>query len=222
MTEPYVSIIIPVYNEERLLNRCLESIINQTFTDIEIIIIDDASLDNSKKIIEKIAPSDKRIIFIEHKTNKGQGEARNTGIRESCGRYVFFIDADDYMPHDGLESLCKIAREHDDDIIYGKTESRVNVDGMYITHEMRSITLQEYPPLLYNHSVWNKLIKRTFILNNCLLFAPPRYAEDIAYALKSNLYADRISITTKVTYNYHWSRQFENVKIGRASCRERV
>jgi len=211
ITVPYVSIIIPVYNEERLISRCLDSVVNQTFSDIEIIIVDDASHDNSKRIINKFSSSDNRIKFIKHDTNKGQGEARNTGIRESRGLYVFFLDADDYLPHAGLEELCKIAHEYDDDIIYGKTESKVNVDSMYILREMRSIKFKDYPPLLYNHSVWNKLIKRMFIINNHLFFEPPRYAEDVSQALKCNLFANKISITTKVTYYYHWNRQLENV-----------
>lgn len=211
ITAPHVSIIIPVYNEERLISLCLESVVNQTLSNIEIIIVDDASHDNSQRTIEKFSSGDDRIRFIKHRTNKGQGEARNTGIRESRGLYVFFLDADDYLPHAGLEDLYKIAREYDDDIIYGKTESEVNVDGMYISCEMRSIQLKDYPPLLYNQSVWNKLIKRTFIISNHLFFGPPRHAEDVTQALKCNLLADKISITTKVTYYYHWHRQLENV-----------
>lgn len=211
MEQPYVSIIIPVYNEERFLNRCLDSAINQTFSNTEVIVVNDTSRDNSQSIIDEFSRRDKRIISIENKVNKGQGEARNTGIRESHGRYIFFLDSDDYLPQDGLENLCNIAEKHNDDIIFGKTKSRINVDGIYILHEMRSINIKDHPPLLYNHSVWNKLIKRSFILDKNIYFDTQCHAEDIIFALKCNLYADKISITTKVTYYYHWDRQVKNV-----------
>lgn len=211
MEQPYVSIIIPVFNEERFLNRCLDSIINQTFSSTEVIVVNDASDDNSQSIIDEFSRRDKRIVSIENNVNRGQGEARNTGIRKSRGRYIFFLDADDYLPHDGLESLCNIAEKNDDDIIFGKTKANVNVDGIYILHEMRGINIKDHPPLLYNHSVWNKLIKRNLILDKNIYFITNCHAEDIVFALKCNLSANRISITKKVTYFYHWERQIENV-----------
>lgn len=211
MQQPYVSIIVPVYNEERFLNRCLDSVINQTFPDTEVIVVNDASCDGSQSIIDEFSRRDRRINSIENKVNKGQGAARNTGIMESHGRYVFFLDSDDCLPHDGLETLCNIADQYNDEIIFGKTEARVNVDSIYILHEMRGINIKAHPPLLYNHSVWNKLIKRNFLLDKNIFFDTQCHAEDIIFALKCNLYADRISITTKITYYYHWNRQIENV-----------
>jgi glycosyltransferase involved in cell wall biosynthesis len=114
---PVLSLIIPVYNIEPYLAECLDSCVNQTFTDIEIICINDASTDNSKVILEQYAKQDKRIRLINHVNNRKQGAARNTGIEAATGDYCWFIDGDDYILLNACEILNDIINQFKTDII---------------------------------------------------------------------------------------------------------
>jgi glycosyltransferase involved in cell wall biosynthesis len=105
---PFFSLVIPVYNVEKYLANCLDSCINQTFTDIEIICINDCSPDNSGIILDEYAKKDSRIKIITHEKNKCQGGARNTGIAAATGNYSWFIDSDDMIPLDACELLFSI------------------------------------------------------------------------------------------------------------------
>ena len=101
-----VSVIVPVYNTEKYLRRCLDSLVNQTLDDIEIIIIDDKSPDNSALIIDEYKKKyDNKIKVIHNKTNKGIGYNRNIGIKKSSGKYIMFIDSDDYLDRSACEKL---------------------------------------------------------------------------------------------------------------------
>ncbi|MDH3380505.1 MAG: glycosyltransferase, partial [Gammaproteobacteria bacterium] len=211
MSSVYVSVIIPFYNEECVLSKCIESVLQQKFNDYEIVAVNDASTDNSNCLINEYSTKDRRIAVVEHEHNQGLGEARNTGIRHSKGKYIFFLDADDWIPTDALDVLCNIARCTNDDIIIGGTQSEMQVDNKFVLCEIRRTTLRNYPALLYNHNAWNKLIRRQFLLDNDLFFEPPRFAEDILFSVRSNLLANSISITRKTTYFYKWSRQVVNV-----------
>ncbi len=97
MNHPKISIIIPVYNVEKYLRECLDSCVNQTLEDIEIICVDDASPDNSIKILEEYQQKDSRIRIFRHEENKNLGTARNTGLTNATGEYVWFVDSDDYI-----------------------------------------------------------------------------------------------------------------------------
>ncbi len=211
MTAPFVSVIIPAHNEEASLAATLDSVLAQTFEDYELIVVDDASTDRTRDIVCGINATQPRVRLCKHASNRGQGEARNTGLAQARGAYVFFLDADDRLPPEGLERLCAIARQTGDDIVLGKTASEKPVDNRYVTAELRSTTLKQTPALLYNHSVWNKLYRRDFLEQNRLWFEPPRYAEDVMFATRTNLLAESISITTATTYQYTWARQVNNV-----------
>ena len=111
-----VSVIIPVYNVEDYLEKCLDSVINQTLKDIEIIVVNDGSPDNSQKIIDKYRKKDKRIISVM-KENGGQASARNLGIKKSHGEFLCFVDSDDWIELDMLEVLYNNAKENHSDIV---------------------------------------------------------------------------------------------------------
>lgn len=207
MTEYKASIVIPTYNSREHLRECIDSAIRQTLDKIEIIVINDASTDDTRDIIEELAARNDNIVTIEHDANTGQGAARNDGIDLARGKYVFFLDSDDSIPPYSLEVLFDIAEEYGSDIVFGKTCSEVAQDGNYIVSEMRNVTLENYPALVYNHSVWNKLYRRDFLLENKLRFVPPRCAEDVSFSIRTNLAAKSISITTRETYNYRFGRQ---------------
>jgi glycosyltransferase involved in cell wall biosynthesis len=200
-----------LYNEEERILNCLSSVTKQCIKDIEILVVDDVSIDNSVNIVSELASKDKRVKLICHAQNLGQGEARNTGIRQSSGQYIFFLDSDDFIPRDGLKTLYEIATKYDSDIVIGKTISEVEVDGNYIRGAKYNVDLETYHDLIYNHSVWNKLFKRSFLSQNRIFFEPPKYGEDILFSLRTNMMANSISITTKSTYNYTWLGQVENV-----------
>lgn len=116
-----VSIVIPVYNVELYLKKCMESIINQTYKNLEIIIVDDGSLDNCPKICDEYSKKDKRIKVI-HKENGGLSDARNAGIDIATGKYITFVDSDDYVSHDYVEYMYSLIRKYKAQIATCETE----------------------------------------------------------------------------------------------------
>lgn len=110
---PKISVIIPVYNAENYVGRCIESVQAQTYEDWQLILVDDGSTDNSLAICQKYAEKDKRI-GVKHQENAGPGIARNVGINEAFGQYVVFIDSDDYIEKEYFQLLS----EHDEDVVF--------------------------------------------------------------------------------------------------------
>ena len=117
MNKPLITVIVPIYKAEKFLRPCLDSIIHQTYKNLEIILIDDGSPDNSGKICDEYAESDNRITVF-HSENKGVSEARNHGIKVATGEFISFIDADDYISDDFYEYLVNIAEDNNSDITY--------------------------------------------------------------------------------------------------------
>ena len=117
MSEPKISIIIPVYNVEKYLRECLDSCVNQTLADIEIICVDDCSTDNSYKILEEYQQKDSRIKIFRQKENKKQGTARNKGLEVATGEYIWFVDSDDYIDTKACQILYDAIKEFDVDLL---------------------------------------------------------------------------------------------------------
>lgn len=117
MNHTKISIIIPVYNVEKYLRECLDSCVNQTLEDIEIICVDDASPDNSIKILEEYSQKDSRIKILRHETNKNLGAARNTGLANATGEYAWFVDSDDYIDAKACQILYDAIKEFDVDML---------------------------------------------------------------------------------------------------------
>ena len=127
MSQIKVSVIIPVYNTEKYLVKCLVSVLNQSLREIEIICINDCSTDNSDEIINKFQKQDSRIIYKKNNNNKGLSISRNIGIECARGRYIFFLDSDDYIKENTLEELYYKAYEYNLDILYfGFNEIQIN------------------------------------------------------------------------------------------------
>lgn len=119
MKESLISVVLPIYNVEKYLNRCINSVINQSYHNLEIILVDDGSLDKCPQICDEWAKKDRRIKVI-HKKNAGLGYARNTGIENACGEYICFIDSDDYVALDMIERTYSLAKKTNADIVsYG-------------------------------------------------------------------------------------------------------
>lgn len=107
---PYISVVVPVYNAENSIERCVNSITGQTFADMEILLVDDGSKDNSSELCDKLAQSDNRVRVI-HKENAGVSAARNTGMDEATGKYILFVDSDDYLPLNYVEEMVRAQKE---------------------------------------------------------------------------------------------------------------
>lgn len=169
-----ISIIVPIYNVEKYLSECLDSIINQTYKNLEIILIDDGSTDNSGKICDKYAKKDKRIVVI-HRTNGGVSSARNLGLKIANGSYIGFVDADDWIANDMYENLYINLKKFNADIsvckfknVY-KRKNIVHNDEKY--SNLVSLNSEQALEILfdikkcYSWSLWNKLYKKEILSN---------------------------------------------------------
>ena len=162
-----ISIIIPVYNVENYLKRCLESIVNQTYKNLEIILVDDGSTDNSGKICDEYKEKDKRIIVI-HKENGGLSDARNAGIDIATGNYIGFIDSDDFADVRMYEILLNNLKSTNSDISICNLYKFSNEKEIYKTEEIEKLTVYDrknffenmYNDLLVSVLAWNKLYKK--------------------------------------------------------------
>jgi len=180
-----VSIIVPIYKVENYLEKCLESIITQTYKNLQIILIDDGSPDGCGKICDEYAIKDPRIIVI-HQKNKGLSAARNVGFEKVQGKYIGFVDSDDYIAEDMYESLVNAIEKYDTDISmcsYYKVENNIVAKAEYPEIKDRVYSKNEaLKELLLDHKiqnyVWNKLYKRDLFAN--IKFPDGKEFEDIA------------------------------------------
>ena len=213
MTEK-ITVIVPVYNVENYLEKCLDSLINQTYKNLEIIVINDGSTDNSGEICQEYAQKDNRIVYIE-KENGGQSEARNMGLDRMTGSYVTFVDSDDWVELDYVENLYKKITEYQADIAVGNYYSFNEAEGMYYFHifgdscyekvydnvsifenlyesqEMKSFALI---------SVWGKLYKADLLKH--LRFDIGKLGEDGYLNQKIYLLAEKTIYLNKGLYAY--------------------
>ena len=218
-----VSIIVPVYNAEKYLKECLDSLVRQTLSDIEIIIIDDGSKDHSGSICEEYAAKDCRFHVI-HKENEGLGYARNTGITAAKGEYIGFVDADDYVDQRMFEKLYRFASEHRADYVRcehnlvdtgGKEIPREKYKlrtGYYSKDEMRRELLfpilgrkiTEGKDAYIGVSVWRAIYKASIIKANGIRFMSKKqvYSEDIPFNFEFLVNADSAYVTDEILYNY--------------------
>lgn len=120
MKTPLVSVIVPLYNTEVYIRRCLESLRNQTLQDMEIIVVNDASTDHSPEIVSAMMKEDKRIRMVSHEENRGLYHARLTGVEQAKGQYIGFVDSDDYVSRDFFRELAENAQENGSDIVVGR------------------------------------------------------------------------------------------------------
>ena len=164
-----VSVIVTVYNVEKYIRRCIESIQKQTIKDIEIIVVDDGTPDNSMSIVEEIAHNDDRIKIIRHEKNMGLMWARKTGYTAANGEYIAFCDSDDYLPENSIELLLKEAEETQADIVSGNY-THVKVDGSQIVcrNQLKygNDKLSVFKSLLKNemkHTIWGKLYRASIL-----------------------------------------------------------
>lgn len=201
-----ISVIIPVYNSENYLEKCLDSVVNQTLKDIEIIIINDSSKDNSLKIIKKYQKKYENIILINNKINLGIGKSRNKGLEIATGEYITFLDSDDYIALDGYEIAYKYIKKNKLDFItndYYKVEN--NQINIFETKYFDISTLNKNPEIIVkmNYGPANKIIKNSIIKENDIKFEENLKYEDVPFVSKALLYSNKIGHLNKPYYYYN-------------------
>ncbi len=205
-----ISIIVPVYNVEPYLNNCVSSLINQTYKNIEIILVDDGSPDQCPAICDAYALEDRRITVI-HKKNGGLSDARNAGIKKATGEYILFVDSDDYIEIDTCEKLSEIINSHEVDIVVGNARKVEDGECYPIKHtyipKKDVISGCEYLKLelrkgTMHMAAWLNLYKRSFLINNQLSFEVGLLHEDEEFTPRAFLKANSVLGTSSTFYNY--------------------
>lgn len=204
-----LSIIVPVYNVEKYLPKCLESLIKQTLNDIEIICVNDGSMDNSLAILKEFASRDSRIRIIDNQ-HQGVAKTRNTGIEQSTGEYIGFVDSDDYIDIDFFEKLYNSATKSNSDIAIASILKHKNFFNIYnakYTKEETAITIQDKIKLCEDKKhfffyAWNKIYHSGFIKKNNIKFSEGQIYEDVMFAIKALYYSNKIISVYGTKYHY--------------------
>ena len=226
MEKDLISIVIPVYNVEKYLSRCIESILNQTYKNWEAVFVNDGSIDNSLEILKDYQKKDERIKVID-KRNEGSGVARNTGIGQSGGGYLAFLDSDDWYEKNFLEKLYNNLKENNSDVsmcnprmTYDDIQKNKNINIYYFD----SIELNKNPEkilgILAMPVIWNKLYKKEIIVKNNIKFPNYSFSEDVEFLYKVFLYVNKVSKVEEYLYNYYQRDNSETKKIKEESIEQ--
>lgn len=208
MENQLISVIVPIYNVEQYIHTCLDSIINQTYKKLEIILIDDGSTDNCPGICDEYAKKDKRIKVI-HKKNGGLSDARNSGLKIAGGSIISFIDSDDYIALNMFEEMynimiseysdivsCGVKIAYDQQYANKANPETGNVETMDTSSAMKELLVDGK---LKQH-VWNKLYKKDLIKD--ILFEKGKYHEDVFWSYQAIARAKKVTVTSNQYYYY--------------------
>lgn len=219
-----ISVIIPVYNVEKYLAECLDSIITQSLRDIEIICVNDASTDSSLNILQEYASKDYRVRVISYDENHGQAYARNLGLERAAGEYVYFVDADDMVKAGALDRMC-VEAENDDvdllcfdaDVVYETEEDRAKDIDALNRYGLHRKNKNSYPDIYsgieffnrvyeakdYDVTVWRQLWRRSYLEQNDLNFDKDTSPhEDYLFTFKALILADKVKCISESLYIY--------------------
>lgn len=214
--QPFFSIVMPVYGVEKYITKAVQSILAQTYENWEIVLVDDCTPDQSIHIAQKAAKGDPRIRVVRHEQNKGLSEARNTGIREAEGSYIWFMDPDDYVEKDILEKVKKsLDRNLAEVVMFGLTEEYYNQDGtLEYTHtiaaeeklfdnqkELRKKVIQYEQETLYGYA-WNKIYRLQYIRENSFRYKNVKLIEDIVFNIEFFMDIQRLNVLAATPYHY--------------------
>ncbi|MEG0560505.1 MAG: glycosyltransferase [Muribaculaceae bacterium] len=208
---PTVSVIVPIYNTERFLNRCVDSILAQTFKDIEIILVNDGSKDNSKALIDNYVATHDNIKAV-HQENKGSAEARHSGIKLAQGEYVMTVDSDDWLQDDAIDFLFNKCQEHNLDIAYGVMSQFRNENKTHnLLHPSDAIlSKDEYLAYLLSNnascsccaSLSKRVLWKDEIFPNDNIIVP---GEDALTIIKMSEFVNSAGLFNKIVYFYFYN-----------------
>lgn len=197
--KPGISVIIPVYNVENYIGKCIDSVINQTLQDFEIIVVNDGSTDNSQKVIDELVCTYPEKIRSFQKENGGLSSARNYALDRAEGEYVIFLDSDDYLDSDYLEVHYKEAIAHNSDMVISG-QKKVSEDGLII--KRLKYPVQKNPDtILRRLNISGKIYKRSYIEKHKMRFADGKIYEDDPFNLVMLFLAENLRILDYEGYN---------------------
>ena len=207
MKDEKISIIVPVYKVEQYLKRCVDSLINQTYKNVEIILVDDGSPDKCPQICDNYAKKDSRVKVI-HKKNGGLSDARNVGLDNAIGKYISFVDSDDWVEVDFIENLYKNAKKENADIsIIGYTlvwddgrKKRFSRDNRYYVFDRETAVRELLLQRKFGCMVCQKMYKKKIF--DTVRFPIGKLYEDVAISLPTFLQAKKVVVSSKSGYNY--------------------
>ena len=201
-----ISVVVPVYNVAAYLEECLESIAQQTFGDLEVLMIDDGSTDESPQIAERFASRDPRFRLVEQ-ANAGLGAARNTGIRHASGEFLIFADSDDVVPRHAYELLIGALDETGSDFATGNVRrltlrgtQRASFLAKTFARTRLRTHITRFPPLLHDRIAWNKLFRRSFWDGHGLRFPVGVYYEDTPVTIPAHYLAQAVDVIEQPVY----------------------
>ena len=208
---PLVSIIVPVYNAEQYLERCIKSILRQTYENIELILVNDGSTDNSLAICRRFAMEDARVIVLD-KANSGVSDSRNCGIAKAKGKYLQFADSDDWLAPDATAQLVQRAEQSKCEFVIAPfyrvierillVNGHIKEDGKYTIAEF-ALEMMKAPANFYYGVMWNKLYRRDIIRENNLQCSPDiSWCEDFIFNLQYLCYVKQVYVLQEPVYYY--------------------
>ena len=216
---PLVTLTMPVYNVSKFVEKSLLSALNQTYRNIEFLIVDDCSTDNSMDIVRQTVNAHKRsadVRIIHHPGNQGLGDTRNTAIKEAKGEYIYFMDSDDIISSCCIEVLVNYMLENPVDFIAASRERRTFDGKLISTDQYQPYTVKDdhrstlpvaYFRYVENHKilaeVWNKLYNVDFLRKNKIRCIPHVHVEDVSFSLQVNIAAKSCRLVPDVLYVYH-------------------
>lgn len=198
-----VSIIVPVYGVEKYIDKCLDSLVKQSLKEIEVIVVNDGTKDNSQKIIDKYVKKYPDKIKSYIKENGGQGSARNYGLKKATGEYIGYVDSDDFVEKDMYKKLYNKAKENNYDIVVC---GNYNVSEDYQNKNIDTF-INNYNTDLENiffgkMAVWSKIYKRDILIKNKLEFKEKVWYEDVAFTLKAIMNSNTFAFIDEPLYDY--------------------
>lgn len=208
---PEISIITPFYNSEKYIEKCISSVTNQSFSDFELILINDGSIDNSEKIVKKFS-FDKRIRLFS-KENEGQGVARNFALDKTSGNIILYLDSDDWLEENALYEIVEKFKKNNPDILIfntykffeetqNKNEYRF-IDSYFLKFGENNFSPKETSSILFDiNALPFKAYKKGFLVKNNIKYSNTRFIEDSEFFIKSFLYAEKICCLDKYLMNY--------------------
>ena len=212
-----ISIIIPAYNVEDYIEDCLNSVINQSLSDIEIICIDDASTDMTGKILNQYKNKDSRIKVISNSTNIGQGASRNKALEVAKGKNIYFLDSDDYLSSvNSLQIMYKTISDNEADMVCFASKAFSEIENLSDTYQFSAIKNKEYTGIYdgitsyltlvkhhaYRSPAWLYLYSTDFIKTNNLYFLTGIASEDVSFAFDTHLVAKKVVIIDDILHCY--------------------